>query len=466
MLWFVRWLLSIILQRSLRTPSILSGMLAQNKITAVDPEHCCEKCFSENFIVNFIKQCEMIGHCNFCQSSDVYIAELSLVGQFIREGILRKYEPYREEEDPHGLIQVETISLSDIFEYHSILSDIYDHSSQRYSLIDALIRSSGPSDHEKVRGSTDALEQCKDTRLVDKESEIPLRENWIFETWSLFKQRVKHFNRFFDLGAEQQARIKTLDLLAKLFHQQASELVHGSLLWRCRSLPDDLRKRWLTMSASDLQNEIGPAPISLAKRNRMSPVGIPILYMGDTPQTCIAESRVPVGDRVCLGKFLVEKQLRIIDLSSNQKRLTDSIFSEDYIASKQICLEFLDEFIREISMPISDKDQELDYLATQVLTEFIRLKNFDGVKWRSTQNTDGYNYALFCGPIAGYPQDFYPGNKLPHYDEWMHLVEFGIDIVGPVDNNSEGRRYFTKDDFREKAVSASLYINGHPLYPL
>ena len=419
----------------------------------IEPQRCCEKCFQEDLIICFIKQQKSNGICDFCHSSNVNIAELNMVGEFIRKGILRKYETYRTEEYQNRIAQESTISISDIFENHNVLSDLYDDFNQKNSFIDELIRSSGPSDHDKMRGSTDDLEERSLSVLIDKETDIPVGDNWIFESWSVFKQRVKHFNRFFDLGAEQQARIKTLDLLAKLFHQHAIDLAQGTLLWRCRpSPPLDLSEKWLTMSATQIQDAVGPAPISVAKRNRMSPVGIPILYMGDTPQTCLAESRVRAGDLVCLGRFSIRQKLRILDLSNNDKSVINSIFSENYVANTQTCLEFLHEFIEEISMPITDEAQELDYLPTQVLTEFIRLKKFDGIKWRSSQNPNGYNYALFCGPISSYPPDFDDINKLSPYTEWMHLVEFGIHVVSNVNTENKGNRTFNEEDFPKPVI--------------
>lgn len=53
---------------------------------------CCEKCFDDKYITQFIINEKHKGHCNYCGSRKVYIADTSDVGQFIREGISRAYE--------------------------------------------------------------------------------------------------------------------------------------------------------------------------------------------------------------------------------------------------------------------------------------------------------------------------------------------------------------------------------------
>jgi len=48
-----------------------------------------------------------------------------------------------------------------------------------------------------------------------------------------------------------------------------------------------------------------------------------------------------------------------------------------------------------LSLPIRKRDQILDYIPTQYISEFIKSLGFDGVEYQSSLNSEGYNIAIF-----------------------------------------------------------------------
>lgn len=143
---------------------------------------------------------------------------------------------------------------------------------------------------------------------------------------------------------------------------------------------------------------LGAAPKERAANNRMSPAGVPLLYVSREVDTCIAEVRPSIGDTVVVGRFWSTAPLKFFDftkLGRGLKHATLSIFDPSYRkrSEHRLLLEYLHE---EIARPIRLGDT--DYVMTQALAEFIRYDQrwaFDGIAFRSVQREDGVNYVLF-----------------------------------------------------------------------
>ena len=77
----------------------------------------------------------------------------------------------------------------------------------------------------------------------------------------------------------------------------------------------------------------------------------------------------------------------------------------DVSRTQALTLRFLHNFAADIMQPV-DRDQRvhIDYLPSQVVTEFIRDFPFntgavDGIAYGSTIHRRGWNVALFLGPV-------------------------------------------------------------------
>jgi RES domain-containing protein len=142
---------------------------------------------------------------------------------------------------------------------------------------------------------------------------------------------------------------------------------------------------------------LGPPPAELAlQANRMNPPGIPMFYGADRESLAIAE----VGNgRVSLARFETTRAVRIVDLVDLPP--VPGYFSQDSRERLQD-LAFLHKFAREVSLPVPrDERVHVDYLPTQVFTEFLRDVRFagepvDGIRYPSATSTKGANIVLFA----------------------------------------------------------------------
>lgn len=124
-----------------------------------------------------------------------------------------------------------------------------------------------------------------------------------------------------------------------------------------------------------------------------------MLYLASSITTALKETR---AGQAKVGLWRSARPIRILDL--RYLPYVPSIFSEEPRALA-LTLRFLHDFANDIMKPVErDKQVHIDYLPSQVFTEFIRDYAFeggalDGVAYRSTVHPRGWNIALFIGPV-------------------------------------------------------------------
>jgi hypothetical protein len=143
--------------------------------------------------------------------------------------------------------------------------------------------------------------------------------------------------------------------------------------------------------------ELGPPPEeSATQTNRMNPPGIPMFYGAENATLAVAEIRTPLFS---LGRFKTTRAIQLLDLAALPK--VPGFFS---MASQRerLGLAFLQEFSKLISQPVERDDRtHVDYIPTQVYTEFLRDYEFlgglvDGIRYKSATALEGANVVLFA----------------------------------------------------------------------
>jgi RES domain/HEPN/RES N-terminal domain 1 len=147
--------------------------------------------------------------------------------------------------------------------------------------------------------------------------------------------------------------------------------------------------------------ELGSAPSDRASTNRMSAVGISFFYSSADPLTAIAEiAGHGVKPMAMVANFQSTRVLKILDLTRTPH--ASSPFDDAGRAATTMAV-FLESFVREVTKPvIPDERVHLEYVPTQVLTEYLRWvpeAKIDGIAVPSSQ-TGHKTFVLFFGPEA------------------------------------------------------------------
>jgi hypothetical protein len=215
-------------------------------------------------------------------------------------------------------------------------------------------------------------------------------------SWERFCDTIKHRRRFFfhTEGTDDRDSYTPATLLREIAVSSERmgllrELPAGMPLWRAR-----------TGKVRSDAAEFGPPPVEHAlQSNRMNPPGIPMLYLASTARTAVSEVR---ANRAKVGLWRVAKPLRILDL----RRLppVPSVWANAE-RDERLSLSFLHDFATDVMTPVErDERVHVDYLPSQVVTEFIRDFTFEdgsvaGIAYRSTVRASGWNVAVFADPV-------------------------------------------------------------------
>ncbi|WP_424686844.1 RES family NAD+ phosphorylase [Halarcobacter ebronensis] len=209
--------------------------------------------------------------------------------------------------------------------------------------------------------------------------------------WEVFCKNVKHKARYFDHG--DFSVTKTLENFSEFF-EQITIKNPNNVIYRARKIYSEEEKNDIISNPS---KELGKVPIEYAKTNRFSPIGISYGYFAYDEETVLKEIRSQINDEVAVGKFSLESDLKIIDFRRNTMKKEFLDYFSDNFNGKFYCIEhIISEFILDISRPISDDNQLLEYIPTQIMSEYIWSKGYDGFLFDSSVNTSGgTNLVLF-----------------------------------------------------------------------
>ncbi len=369
--------------------------LAQN-MNVSENNLCCVSCFSNPEIQQFIKDLDDLNDCDYCGSKNVYVREVSEVGNFIRMGIGRRYEDAANSvayESAEGGYQLSTKDIYDILihEEQIFRESLVDP----YPLVEDLIH---PDGTPYVRRDPYGPESGGHEEI---------------KTWNEFCELVKRKKRFtVFLQSEDKYRDENH---RSNFLQKIAENIKGRLTNYIRPGEKIYRARLITEGmVLDHKNLTSPPP-EKTKNCRMSPVGVSFFYGGFDEATCVAEVRPGIRESVAVAEFEVLKDLCIVDLSIEFGSPL-SIFNEDYTFEYEVYFKpFFSHFVSDVAKPIRVADSEIDYIPTQIFTEFIRVYQFkewnnistsdqlpttykmDGIKFKSSLKKGGINIVLFKG---------------------------------------------------------------------
>lgn len=408
---------------------------------------CCVECFDDEFIQEHIKGFDVMGSCEYCKSENVYTADTANVGEVIRAGLERAYENV----DQAGVRYDDGEDVFEVLNFGEVIFSerLHDKGDARELCQDLLNDSANFGSDE-----ADPYDYY-DASILLKDEFYGADYNEYSYSWEAFKHQVKHFGRFFDFHGESREAL--LGPIMSLITDSKITLNKNSVIWRGTYLTGEKLSE-----PQDFCNAVGPAPYKYAAHNRMSPAGISYMYACENPHTCISEIKPDVGIKIQLGKFRLTKDLKILDLTLIPNIRVKSIFDSEYAHNLRWAIDFMKHFTDQISKPLSKEDTYLEYIPTQVLAEFIRMKGFDGIKFKSSQDETGLNYTLFFGPVD---EKCFEENSLELYTKYMYLESYQVMSVGVVTysfSNYGSEVNFTEGDFtnEESDRGFKCFING------
>lgn len=211
-----------------------------------------------------------------------------------------------------------------------------------------------------------------------------------WEDFRSFKDNVKYSNRYI-----QSREVKEfLFNIEKTLSNREYPLPPGAPLFRGQIGCDELEiEGQLALSCFE-PSRMKPL-INKGTEGRGNPKGISYLYLSDDENTALSELRPHLDQYISLAMFRTKRKLRIIDCISKRKHysLAECVFNPPQ--SQDDMTDAIWSMINDaFSTPVTNLDNESDYVPTQILAELIKYNGYDGLCFKSSIG-QGANFILF-----------------------------------------------------------------------
>ena len=347
--------------------------------------YCCENCFKDRELKSIVKQSQITSDCDFCSSKDVLVVELEN-NEDIRSNFEELLDIYDlvidvEEQERFGARPIENILVEDwnIFNFNG-------ESVRRF------IRCLFP---EKDIESPFAITRSFENGFLDEYSLLGRYE------WEDFVKEIKQINRFHTNKINE-------NILHKLIKTICKQYKSGQKFFRARI--------WSETEGYTI-DKMGAPPFEKASAGRVSAEGIRCLYLADSIETTLHETRAGMHDRATVATFRLKVDVEVIDLAA-----LDSIspFYGVDMVMLAINMHHLRKISADIAKPLRKYDSNLDYLPTQFICDFIKSEGFAGVEYNSVMHSDGINLAIF-------DENLFECVDVKHYD--ITTISYGHKLI-------------------------------------
>jgi len=418
--------------------------------------YICSDCIRDPFIEKRIQGEGAEEKCSFCHQRKMVI-EFSILIEWIDEVFRENFTP--GEDYPFA---VEYDQVGD--DYRWVLFELFDAEEKVYQAVwDELCSSEFSFIYD---GELPFYE--KTTNYVEIENDFHYHES----KWNEIKSILLHTTRFFN-----HSIIEFYDELMdglNHFQQQGESLPIRNIGGKSE---DVFFFRARKANSKDEQfkimkkpvKELGPPPREKATAGRMNPHGIPVFYGALSPETCLSELRLSVGETAVVGKFRLINDLKVVDFTSLNNIYQRLSYFDPNFYEKASRIGFLRKFDQEISCPVLPGEEALQYIPTQVFVEYLFYhfhEKVDGILFTSSQtNGSGVNIVIkkeSCGLLQDKTEDTVELENISSDWENRDFVYFKtVADQKSIKKKSSDRRWlqnFFEDEYAE-SVEPNLELN-------
>ncbi|GED33506.1 RES family NAD+ phosphorylase [Brevibacillus centrosporus] len=176
---------------------------------------------------------------------------------------------------------------------------------------------------------------------------------------------IKHLMRYPMIGMEHEVGKKILETIRS--RKMDGIMVIDQLQTFSRSRKRNLIQRHVPF----IDSELWAPPEGVPVHGRYNPIGVPVLYLGDSIKTCLAETHVKSGEVAEVATFQLLKTIRVLDIRRDGN-LSDLV-----------------------SIPaLTGNPLTKEYIFPNFLAQCCALSGIHGIVYESVQNSEGWNLAL------------------------------------------------------------------------
>jgi hypothetical protein len=335
--------------------------------------YCCEKCFSDKNLINYIQQNGSKNNCDFCGSKNIIcINPVELKDLFIN--LIDLYTPFKNK---YFIERNYSSSLGELIQNEwNIFNNILTKNDQN-SLLDEI---RNDKDDDSFYSSS--------KKWIDFKYEFLLKSGISY--WGYLSEKLQTDTRFIIKQSDDETE-NFFNLLDETFSLAEKVISEKRKFYRARLGCDKEKKNYFSKCIPF--KEMGAPPKDKSKPGRANPHGIPFLYLASDKETALSEVRPWKKAKVSIATFLTNQQLKIIDLTGVDNIKSPFVFQGNL--KKEIEKRyFIKNLSSKLAKPVNPNNSNIEYIPTQFITEYIKINNYDGIKYKSAMGP-GNNIVLF-----------------------------------------------------------------------
>lgn len=230
-----------------------------------------------------------------------------------------------------------------------------------------------------------------------------------FKSWNSYREFSNSVHKKLRYILDDESK-NFLNSIIDTCEDRTTILKKDSLLWRAQnghSLQPYYQEDPDTNEEVHVTDLVRPFPyarmkplVDSASEGRANAKGIPCLYVATDKETAMSEVRPWLASIMSVGQFKLKKDLKIIVFATDEKvsKTAFRFHFEEPTEPKKIESVWF-HIDQAFSRPTKASDQKSDYAPTQIISEFIKSKGYDGIAYRSSLGS-GHNIALFDLDVA------------------------------------------------------------------
>lgn len=333
-------------------------------------KYICHKCVGEKYVSNYIRETGKANRrCSYCNKRKKNV-ELEQIAELLHTMFITHYEQpeegpfYYDSGEPADYIIQDELHVDEepARDLLSVMADTYN-------------------DHEGIETIYNEGFHFIKTKRTD---------NYLGYAWERMEESLRYESRYFNQNVKDflDELFSDIEMLKTDKSQIAiREASNDVTFYRARVFEniEDAEK-----ALEHPERFFGPPPNELARSGRMNAHGIQVFYGATSPDISVAEVRPVVGSYVVVVPFRPLRDLRILDISAlnNLSEVKGSIFDQR-ITNLNEKANFMRTLSRKLTLPVSGKKPENEYLITQAVSEYLSVSEkyrLDGISFDSTQH--------------------------------------------------------------------------------
>lgn len=352
---------------------------------------CCEACFDDPLLKDYIRQHGRRGLCGYCRSRGRFTIEAGELEELFTR-FTDIYSPVRVGENvpPHvDVLQVGERLSTLIQEQWGIFSERLIESGRQDDLLREIYTTN-----------------CREEEILDAPDvrDLWTDRNWLHMTlldrWHELAEDLKHPELVRPIApdlpppdaAEIDIAADPLDWFAEDADRSSIILPTASQIFRVRLGYREQNYRFVAIPAAEMG---APPAAAVTRPGRANAVGTSYFYGAQEEQTAVSEVRPHRGALMTIGSGQTLRELRLLDLASGMGIPSPFACSRDLFRGLLESCELFNRLNEEFARPLRHTDDVHEYLPTQFFATWAKDHHYDGLRYGSAMTRGGNNIVLF-----------------------------------------------------------------------